>query len=118
MLNMFREGGFPMWFILFFGGAGLVTAFVYAARPDARREGFIRWMIAATIFASLAGTFAAFGATLHYVVGHELAGQKLAIVLCQGFGESMSNGILGFALAGLTALMCAVGKRRLDARAA
>ena len=33
-------------------------------------------------------------------------------------GESMSAGIMGFAFVALTAMMSAVGKRRLDARAA
>jgi hypothetical protein len=117
MWTIFREGGFPMWFVLFFGLSGLVTAFVYAVRPDAKREGFIRWMIAATIFATLSGTFAAMGQVLHYVSNHALAGQELASTLCLGFGESMSAGIMGFAFVGLTAMMCAVGKRRLDARA-
>jgi len=35
-----------------------------------------------------------------------------------GFGESMSAGIMGFAFVALSALMAAVGRRRLDARAA
>src|SRR5579859_6089966 len=68
MLTLFRDGGFPMWFVLFFGFGGLATAFVYAVRPDAKREGFIRWMIAATIFATLSGTCAAVGQVMHYLV--------------------------------------------------
>src|SRR5258708_7720149 len=121
MWTIFREGGFPMWFVLLFGFGGLVTAFVYAVRPDAKREGFIRWMIAATIFATLSGTFAAVGQVMHYLVrSYDELGQtgERTKVLFLGLGESMSAGILGFALVGLTALMCAVGKRRLDARAA
>lgn len=118
MWTIFREGGFPMWFVVSFGVVSLVTAFAHAVRPDGRREGFVRWMMAATIFATLGGTFAAFGQVLHYVVKNDLKGQELAMTLCLGFGESMSAGILGFALVGLTALMAAVGRRRLDARAA
>ena len=37
MPDWFKEGGFPMFFILAFGGLAIATAFVYAIRPRKER---------------------------------------------------------------------------------
>ena len=116
MLTLFRNGGFPMFFILAFGAIALATAFWFALRPSDRHEGFIRWMARATLYATLSGTLADLLAVMRYVVGHELKGDERALILCEGFGESMSPGIMGFSFLALIALMTAVGRRRLDAR--
>jgi hypothetical protein len=116
MLTLFRNGGFPMFFILFFGATALATAFWFALRPSERHEGFIRWMGRATLYATFSGTLADLLAVMRYVVGHELEGDRRALVLCEGLGESLSPGIMGFSFLALVALMTAVGRRRLDAR--
>lgn len=118
MMTLFRSGGFPMFFILFFGAIALVTAFWFAARPSERHEGFITWMGRATLFATLSGTLADLLAVMRYVVSHEMTGDRRTLILCEGFGESLSPGIMGFSILALVAVMTAVGRRRLDARKA
>ncbi len=41
---------------------------------------------------------------------------KVHLIILEGFGESMSPGILGFSLLALVALECAVGMRRSASR--
>lgn len=118
MLTMFRNGGFPMWFILVFGLLTLGTAFVYALRPAREREGFVKWMCVATVASVGSGTAADFAAVARYVASHPMDGNRLAVIVVEGLGECTSPAILGFSLLSLTALMMAVGRRRLDARAA
>jgi hypothetical protein len=116
MLTMFRNGGFSMFFILAFGLIALATAFIFALRPRADREGFLRFMSLATLYSILSGTCGDLAAVADYVVTHEMDGRKMAATVIEGVGESMSPGILGFSLLSLVALMTAVGKRRLAAR--
>ena len=118
MLTFFRNGGFPMFFILFFGAVALATAFWFAVRPSDRHDGFIKWMARATLYATVSGTLADFLAVMRYVVREQLQGDRRALILCEGFAESLSPGIMGFSFLALVALMTAVGRRRLDARKA
>lgn len=118
MIELFKLGGFPMFFIVAFGLIALVTAFVYAVRPRAEHEGFIRLMSVATLFSVFSGTCADFAAVCRHVARHadEMNGKQMAAIVVEGFGESMSPGIFGFTLLSLVAIMFAVGKRRRDAR--
>ncbi|MBS0658928.1 MAG: hypothetical protein JSR82_11875 [Verrucomicrobia bacterium] len=118
MLTMFRNGGFPMWFILVFGLLTLGTAFLYALRPARDREGFVKWMCVATVASVGSGTAADLAAVARYVASHPMDGKQMAAIVIEGVGECTSPAILGFSLLSLTALMMAVGRRRLDAREA
>src|SRR5207249_1717062 len=69
MLDLMRNGGFPMWIILLFGLLALGSAARYALRPDAQRVGFIKAMGRATLFATLAGTAADLGAVFIHLSG-------------------------------------------------
>jgi uncharacterized membrane protein len=42
MMTLFREGGFPMWFLLAFGLLLLVSGARFAMRPDRARLGRAR----------------------------------------------------------------------------
>jgi hypothetical protein len=117
MVTLFRNGGFPMFFILAFGFVALAAAAWYAFRPNPRSFGFILWMAGATLFSTLMGTAADLGATFFYVSGAIEKGAPLwNAALAEGIAESMSPGIMGFALLGMIALVVAVGKGR-DPRA-
>ncbi len=116
MMTLFRNGGFPMYFILVFGLVMLVTALAYAVRPAKEREGFVKWMCVATIASVVSGTAGDFAAVAHYVETHPMGGAELGRIVVVGFGESMSPAIFGGSLLSLTALAMAVGRRRLDAR--
>lgn len=113
MLTLIRNGGFPMFFILAFGLFALAAAAWYAYRPNARSYGFIVSMSAATLFATLMGTVADLGTVAYAVSSMITHGAKdWYVALIEGFAESMSPGIMGFALLSMIALVAAVGKAR------
>ena len=92
--------------------------------PRGQRQslGFIKGMIPAVLFATLAATAADLGATL-YAANHaweqptEGGPLVAAHMIVEGFAESTSPGILGFSFLAVTAMLTAVGRRRLDERA-
>ena len=110
-----------MMFILVFGLLGLGASFYFAVRGQRRSLGFIKSMSQAVLFATMAATAADLGATL-YAATHawEKPGEgplTAAHMIVEGFAESTSPGILGFSFLALTAMLTAVGRRRLDERA-
>lgn len=120
MITLIVNGGVvPMSFILAFGGFALGAAFYLAIRAEAKTLGFVKWMALATLFATLAATSAAVGATLQAVSDAWPADRGRALhMLVQGLGESTSPGILGASLLAVTAMLTAIGRRRLDERGA
>ncbi len=124
MWTLIRNGGvIPMLFILVFGVLGLAASFYFAVRAERRLLGFIKSIMQAVLFATLAATAADLGATL-YAASRAWEqpgeGQPLyaAHLVVQGFAESTSPGILGFSFLAVTAMLAAVGRRRLDERSA
>jgi hypothetical protein len=115
MLNLFRDGGFSMWFVLAFGGVSLVTAFSFAMRPSAAVERFVAWMALATMAAVGCGVSSDLAATFYFVAGQPIGLEKRIQLAMQGVAESMAPAIAGFAFVALVAVMLAVGKRRRDA---
>jgi hypothetical protein len=116
LVTLFRNGGFAMLFVVGFGAIALGTAFWYALRPDTRHEGFIKWMCVATFMAILNGFVSDLATVAHYLSeATEIDAEQRTRILLEGFYESMSPGILGFAFLALAALLAAVGRRRLDA---
>ncbi len=114
MMTLFRNGGFPMFFILAFGFIALAAAGWYAYRPNARSFGFIASMGAATLFATLMGTAADLGTVAFAVasmINHGMKDDWHAVII-EGFAESMSPGIMGFALLAMIAMVTAVGRAR------
>jgi hypothetical protein len=136
MWSFLRAGGLPMLFILAFGLVALGAAFYFALRAERRTLGFVKCMAAAVLFSTLATTCADMGATLYAAEkafdptksfekreGPATAEQTEAAALprvihivIEGFAESTSPGILGFAFLALTSMLVAVGRRRLDDR--
>ncbi len=114
MWTLIHEGGVPMWFVLLFGAISLGSSAYFAARPTHQRLRFIKWMMLTTGFAVVSGTTSAFGAVFHGLgdMVNVEAAQRTRI-LFTGLAECMSAGTLGFSLLGLTAMLTAVGSRRL-----
>ncbi|MDB4981487.1 MAG: hypothetical protein JWM82_2239 [Myxococcales bacterium] len=113
MLNLLREGGGPILFVVVFGALTFAAAAVFAARGDRRRLSFITWMGLATLLsvgAGLAADFAAVGHDgLEHCAAHHI--EPLPCVLL-GFAESMAPAIVGFTLLSLAAMLTAVGMSR------
>jgi hypothetical protein len=115
MLTLFRNGGWSMFVIVLFGFVTLATAAFFATRPDKKHEGFIKWMSRATLWATLCGAASDLAATLYFTTSIVDANER-ARTIEEGFAESMSPFIMGFAMLALAALLAAVGRRRLDAK--
>ncbi len=59
MLQLIRNGGFPMFFILAFGLIALGLAARFASKPVREQLALVRAMSSATLYATLTGTVAA-----------------------------------------------------------
>ena len=111
MLTLFREGGFPMWFLLAFGLGmlGLAGRFAYAPTGWALRATL--GLGSATMFTAITGTCADFAAVGHhgprFLETHPE--MQLFQMLLQGFAESMSPMILGFTMLSLAAMLVTLG---------
>ena len=121
MWTLIRAGGvLPMMFILVFGLLALGASFYFAVRPQRRSLGFVQNMGQATLFATLAATSADVGSTLYAASkAWELPGSgplEATRLIVEGLAESTSPGILGFSFLAMTAMLVAVGRRRLDER--
>jgi hypothetical protein len=119
MWTLIRNGGvIPMMFIVVFGLLGLGASFYFAVRAQRQSLGFIKSMMQAVLFATLAATAADLGATLYAAsrAWEATGNDHAAHMIVEGFAESTSPGILGFSLLALTAMLTAVGRRRLDER--
>ena len=102
---------------------GLAAAFHFALRARPRSLGFIKKMALATLFGTLAASCADVGATLHAAekafesaASEAEALPRVTHIVVEGLAESTSPGILGFSFLALTAMLVAVGRRRLDDR--
>jgi hypothetical protein len=113
MVRFFEDGGFAMWVILLFGLITLVTAGLYAWKPNHRRYGFLQAMSRATVFASLAGMCAGFTATLFYLSATNNI-PDVHLEAMRGIGESLCNPILGFTILGVCWFITAFGERRAE----
>ena len=113
MLDLLREGGGPMLFVVIFGVLTFAAAAAFAARGDRRRLGFITWMGGATLLSVAGGIAADFAAVGHYGL-ERCAARHIEATACLlvGFAESMAPGIVGCTLLSLAAMLTAVGMSR------
>jgi hypothetical protein len=113
MLDLIRQGGGPMLFVLIFGLLTFVAAGLFAARGDRRRLGFIVAMGVATLLSVGGGVAADLAAVGHH--GLERCAEmhiETQACLLAGFAESMSPAIIGLTLLSLAAMLVAVGMSR------
>lgn len=115
MLHFMLEGGVPMVFILVFGLVALIAGGLFLGRPAQHKLGFLRWMSAATLFATLTGILSDLGAVFTKVPSNPEWSHSpdVSLIVMTGLGESTRPGTLGFSLLALVALLVAVGYRRM-----
>ena len=116
MTNLIRDGGAPMWAILFFGVLNLAAALRFAYRPARAHLPPIIALALAVLFSIACGVMADIAAVGSKVPARpEWANDpKIHLILLQGLAESMAPGILGFSTLSLVSLLAAVGLRRLN----
>ena len=118
MLEFFRNGGFSMFPVLFFGLATLAAAIAYAMRADEKTRHFIDPMYKVVVFSSATGLLTNLGAVFHYLATKNVPANELSTTLAQGLNESLGPAIMGSAFIAVSFLFVAIGLRRADARAA
>lgn len=111
MWTLFRDGGWSMFFILGFGFVALGWAAWFAARGRATPLGFVKAMMAATLFATLSGVFSDLGTVFKVV--WTMAEPDRTATMIEGLGECMAPGVMGFAFLALAALLVGVGSARV-----
>jgi predicted membrane protein len=116
MIQVFEEGGYPMWFLLAVALAALTAAGSFAARPTRRRLELTRILALTTLASILMGTAADIAQVGHrataYVASHP--GETLASVALQGLAESMSPSIFGFSCLAIVGVLAALGAHRSE----
>ncbi|HTM45514.1 MAG TPA: hypothetical protein VL137_11195 [Polyangiaceae bacterium] len=114
MLNLFVEGGFPMWFLLTFGLATLFFAARFARAPSHRTLKTAFALGGATVFTILTAMCTDLAMVGHHAPEYLKTHPEMSLseVLLQGLAESLSPGILGFTMLSLAALIVAYGFQR------
>ncbi len=118
MMQLFLEGGFPMWFLLLFGAGALVSAGMFARRPERERLPLLFSLVATLVFVAIMGVFTNLASAGHHIADHfEDCKADLTRILLQTFAEAIAPGVLGFGLVSLVAMITVVGFYR-EARGA
>ena len=117
MMQMFKEGGPPMWFVVAFGLATLVNAGIFVRRLDESRVALVRALTWATLLTMAAGFTAGVAMSVRGITRLPAAEHAhWAYFVALGTQESLANIVVGSILLALAWLTCAVGIRRLAAR--
>ena len=112
MIELFKAGGFNMWVLAGLGVALVWTAIRFARNADAQRLSVIRALTWALVFSTVAGFFAALGATAVTAVRLR-AEHPIEELLLWGFAESTANITLGGGIGFITWILVSVGLRRM-----
>lgn len=115
MIEFMRAGGVPIWIVLLFGLITLAAAGSFFWRPDQRKKGLIQGMSMASVFSILAGILSCLAAVMSKVPNHPEWSKSpdLHLIVMTGIGESLTPGILGFAILSLAWLFTALGTRKM-----
>jgi hypothetical protein len=118
MIEIFRDGGWGMWAILFVGLILIVDAARFAHRPDPKRLGFLGMLALSTVSASVCTTLIDVGKVFSVLAREDkVPDGQIVRILFAGMKECMSPGMFGAVILTITALLVAVGMLR-RARAA
>jgi hypothetical protein len=110
-----REGGFPIWFVLAFGGLGLLCSARYAMAPGWHRLRLVAALDLTTLCATITAMCADLATVGHHGPRFIAQGMRVVDLLLQGGAECLSPAIIGFTVLTLSALLVALGcHRQLD----
>jgi hypothetical protein len=111
--ELMRNGGWPMWPLLFVGSTAILAALRAALRGPGRPSaaGLTRLLTVATASLSVMGTALDFNAVF-FNIPRAVPLDRLPFFLMRGFGEALSPLILGTLLIALTCLIAAIAPLR------
>ena len=113
MIQIFRNGGWGMWAILFVGILLIVDAARFAYKPDPKRLGFLGMLALSTVSASVCTTLIDVGKVFSVLAREDkIPDDQIVRILFEGLMECMSPGMFGAALLTITALLVAAGMLR------
>jgi hypothetical protein len=114
MLTLVQEGGFPIWFVLAFGGLSLLCSSRYAIAPSGRRLRLAGALGLTTLLATITAVCADLAMVGHHGPAFlaEHPDMPLHTFALQGAAESLSPSIVGFSMLTLSALLVALGCHR------
>jgi hypothetical protein len=113
MIEIFRDGGWGMWAILFVGFLLIVDAARFAHKPDPKRLGFLGMLALATVSASVCTTLMDIGKVFSVLARKDkVPDGQIVRILFEGMKECMSPGMFGAVILTITALLVAVGMLR------
>jgi len=114
MLEFFKEGGWPMWMILFIGFYLLGASLRFAVKPHAAKKDLLKYLSFATIAASVQGIVMDLGTVFHYLTSVERAPDaEMSRILMQGLHESTRPVTFGGGILTIALVLMAIGSSRL-----
>ena len=113
MIEIFRDGGWGMWAILFVGVLLIVDAARFAHKPDPERLAFLGMLALSIVSASVCTTLMDVGKVFSVLAREDkVPDGQIVRILFQGMKECMSPGMFGAVILTITALLLAVGMLR------
>lgn len=115
MLNLFRAGGAPMFFVVIFGLLALISSGLFVYRPAEHKRRTLAALDRAVLYSALAGLVAGLAAVGYHVPENPAWAKSpdLPLIVMTGIAESLSAPIFGFTFLALSAMLQAAGLRRL-----
>jgi hypothetical protein len=114
MWEFFKEGGWPMWSILFVGFFLIGASLRFAVRPDRAKIGFLKYLSFAVLASSIQGMVMDLGTVFWWTTDKErVPDADLARTLLQGFHESTRPGTFGGGILVIALVLMAIGSSRL-----
>ncbi len=116
MLDLFRAGGAPMFFVVIFGLISLVSSGLFVARPSETKRRTLQALDRAVLYSALAGLVAGLAAVGYHVPQNPAWAKstEMPLIVMTGMAESLSAPIFGFTFLALSAMLQAVGLRKLS----
>ena len=114
MVQLFEEGGYPMWLLLVAALTTFAAAGRFAAQPTRPRLALTRSLSGTVLLFLLMGTATDVAAVGHGAAGYiaRHPGETFVTVLLQGMAECMSPAILGFSSLAIVSVLVAIGRLR------
>lgn len=114
MWEFFKEGGWPMWVILFVGATLIGASLRFAIKPHAAKKEFIKYLCFATLAATVQGVIMDLGTVFYWVSdAARVPDAQVTRILLQGFHESTRPSTFGGGILVLALVLMAIGSSRL-----
>jgi len=114
MWEFFKEGGWPMWSILFIGFFLIGASIRFAVKPHAAKKELLKYLSFATIAAIVQGLVMDLGMVFGYTANTEnVPDAQLERILLEGFHESTRPVTFGGGILVIALVLMAIGSSRL-----